>query len=89
MVGNLFLDICLHTNKILTFHISGAILKSKVVDVEVRLHEFTASRRALDTLITACATTCVQRALSDATSVLMEPMMNIEVQCIMRARMCT
>ena len=74
--------------KILIFHISGSILKSKVVDVEVRLHEFTASRRVLDTLITACAATCVQRALSEATSILLEPMMNIEVQCIILVRMC-
>ena len=58
---------------------AGPIIRSQVTDVEVRLHDFTVTSQTLVSVIAACASTSVQQALEDASSILMEPVMDLQV----------
>ena len=59
--------------------ITGPVIRSRLIDVIVKLHEFTVTRQTMDTIISACTSTCVQKALADATGILMEPVMDLQV----------
>ncbi len=50
-----------------------------MVDVEVTLHEYVVPRSVPETMVAACASECVRRALADASAVLLEPTMDIQV----------
>ncbi|XP_074659810.1 ribosome-releasing factor 2, mitochondrial-like [Tubulanus polymorphus] len=57
----------------------GPKLSAQVIDAEVRLHEFSYSYGTSLAIISACAAECIQRALGQSDSVLLQPMMKIEV----------
>ena len=50
-----------------------------VIDVEVCLHKIEIGRGTTDAMLSACATQCVINALKQTESVLLEPMMKMEV----------
>ncbi|CAH1793056.1 unnamed protein product [Owenia fusiformis] len=57
----------------------GPILGYQVTDVEVELHRFSIGHGTSLPMVSACASQCVQKALGRGSSVLLQPMMAIEI----------
>ena len=58
----------------------GPLLKFPVIDVQVSLHDFRAKYGTSLSMISACTAACIADALKQSSSVLLEPMMKLEVR---------
>ncbi len=58
----------------------GPLLGCQVRDVLVKLHSISLGRGTSVTMITACASRCIQEAMKNAAPILLEPTMNLEIE---------
>lgn len=64
---------------LLSVLIVGCILGCPVVGMEIDLHDLQVGRGTSAPMITACVAQCIYHAISKASPVLLEPVMNLEV----------
>lgn len=59
----------------------GPVLNFPVIHVSVSLHDFVINRGTSLPMVSACSISAMQKALQEANTVLMEPIMKIQVTC--------